>query len=303
MSARVYGWRGSVKTRGRRPLLDDLAQVHHGDPLAQVPDGRQVVGDEQVADAVRALEVLQQVHDLGADRDVEGRDRLVEDDHAGIERERPGDRDPLALAPAELVGKLRAAPGSRPTSARSRATRPAISWRPSVVFSTSGSPTIAPARIRGLSELHGSWNTAWTAARYSRSSVPASPARSRPRNRMAPAVGVSSRSRQRASRGLPAARLADEAERLARVERERDAVHRADDGPDAAAEERRAADREVPGEVADFEERDGALAHDTWRQQLTVWPGASARAGGNSTRHRGSTCGHRGANGQPGADA
>ena len=31
----------------RRPALHDAAQVHHRDAVAHVPDGRQVVGDEQ----------------------------------------------------------------------------------------------------------------------------------------------------------------------------------------------------------------------------------------------------------------
>jgi hypothetical protein len=47
--------------------------------------------------------VAQQVDDLRLDRDVERRDRLVGDDEAGPDRERPGDADALALAAGELV--------------------------------------------------------------------------------------------------------------------------------------------------------------------------------------------------------
>ena len=50
-----------------------------------------------------ALQVLQQVDDLRLDRDVERGDRLVADDQLGIDRERPGDADALALAAGELV--------------------------------------------------------------------------------------------------------------------------------------------------------------------------------------------------------
>ena len=45
----------------------------------------------------------EQVEHLGLDRDVERRDRLVGDEQLGLERDRAGDADPLALAAGELV--------------------------------------------------------------------------------------------------------------------------------------------------------------------------------------------------------
>ena len=63
----------------------------------------EVVGDEDVGDAELALQALQQVDDLRLHRDVERRDRLVADDQRGLDRERAGDRDALALAARELV--------------------------------------------------------------------------------------------------------------------------------------------------------------------------------------------------------
>ena len=63
----------------------------------------QVVGDEQVGQAEVVLQVVEQVDDLGLDRDVESRDRLVEDDQLRLEREGAGDADPLALTARELV--------------------------------------------------------------------------------------------------------------------------------------------------------------------------------------------------------
>jgi hypothetical protein len=47
-----------------RRQLDDPAQVHHGDPVADVADDREVVGDEQIRDPEAALQVDQQVQDL-----------------------------------------------------------------------------------------------------------------------------------------------------------------------------------------------------------------------------------------------
>ena len=87
----------------RRRQLDDPAEVHHRDPVADVADDRQVVGDEQVRQPEPALEPLEQVDDLRLDRDVEGADRLVGDDEVRVEGERPGDADALPLAARELV--------------------------------------------------------------------------------------------------------------------------------------------------------------------------------------------------------
>ena len=86
-----------------RPDLDDLAEVHDGDAVGDVADDRQVVRDEDVRQAEVALERLEQVHDLRADRDVERGHRLVEDDQLRVERERARDADALALAARELV--------------------------------------------------------------------------------------------------------------------------------------------------------------------------------------------------------
>ena len=66
-------------------------------------DDREVVGDEQVGQAELALQVVEQVQDLALDRHVERRDGLVADDEVGVDRERPGDADALALAARELV--------------------------------------------------------------------------------------------------------------------------------------------------------------------------------------------------------
>ncbi len=60
--------------------LDDLAEVHDRDPVADVLDHAHVVGDEQIGQAKFGLELLELVQDLGLDRDVEGRDGLVAHD-------------------------------------------------------------------------------------------------------------------------------------------------------------------------------------------------------------------------------
>ncbi len=69
-----------------------------------MPDHRKVMGDEEIGQTESSLEVLQQIDDLGLDRDIEGRDRLIAHDKAGLHRKGPGDPDPLPLATRKLVG-------------------------------------------------------------------------------------------------------------------------------------------------------------------------------------------------------
>ena len=60
------------------------AHVHDGHPVADLGDDPQVVGDEEVGQAVALLELGQEVQDLGLDGDVQGGDGLVGDDQPGF---------------------------------------------------------------------------------------------------------------------------------------------------------------------------------------------------------------------------
>jgi len=44
-----------------RPRLDDMARIHHGNPMRGLRHHAQVVGDEQDRHAVRALQLAQEV--------------------------------------------------------------------------------------------------------------------------------------------------------------------------------------------------------------------------------------------------
>ena len=83
--------------------LDDAAEIHHGDAVADVAHHGKIVGDEDVGQPQPLLQLLKQVHDLRLDRHVERRHRLVADDQRRLERQRAGDADPLALAAGEFV--------------------------------------------------------------------------------------------------------------------------------------------------------------------------------------------------------
>ena len=60
--------------------LDDSAQIHDGDTVADLAHEMEIVSDEQQAETEALLDVLEQVDDLGPDGDIEGRDRFVGDD-------------------------------------------------------------------------------------------------------------------------------------------------------------------------------------------------------------------------------
>src|SRR5262245_49291046 len=64
--------------------LDDAAEVHDGDTRGNVLHDGQIVADEDVGEAETLLQVLEEIEDLAADRDVEGRHRLVADDELGL---------------------------------------------------------------------------------------------------------------------------------------------------------------------------------------------------------------------------
>ena len=51
--------------------FDNFAEIHHRHRRTQMQDGGQVMRNEQIADAELLLEILQQIHDLGPDRDIE----------------------------------------------------------------------------------------------------------------------------------------------------------------------------------------------------------------------------------------
>ena len=65
----------------------------------------EVVGDEEVGEAEVALQRVEQVDHLRADRDVEGGDGLVEHEQLRVQRKRTRDPDPLPLAPENSCGK------------------------------------------------------------------------------------------------------------------------------------------------------------------------------------------------------
>ena len=96
-------WALASELLGRVGDLGDLTEIHHRDPVGDVLDHLEVVRDEKVGQTQLLLEVLHEVDDLGLDRDVERRDRLVADDELRLDRQRARDADALPLPARELV--------------------------------------------------------------------------------------------------------------------------------------------------------------------------------------------------------
>ena len=220
--------RGAAGARSRPsavPLLDDPAEVHDRDPVAERPREAEVVGDEEEAEPALSRRSQQHIEDLRPDRGVEHRDRLVADQAVRLEDERGGDRDPLALAAGELVGvavevALRARVRRRP-SPRHRASRCSALRH---VRTTSGSATIVRTRWRGFRVWYGSWKIICTRRRRSsEAGLAARPARRRAAT--SPSAGSTRPSIARASVDLPQPDSPDHAQDLALLPIERDAVH------------------------------------------------------------------------------
>ena len=71
--------------------------------VGEVAHHAEVVRDEQVGEPELVLQVGEQIQDLRLDRHVERRGGLVADQQRGLDGERAGDADALALAAGELV--------------------------------------------------------------------------------------------------------------------------------------------------------------------------------------------------------
>ena len=269
--------------------LDDLAQVHHRDAVADVAHDRKVVGDEQVGQPEVGLEVFEQVDDLRLNRHVERRDGLIGHDEGGLNGEGAGDADALPLAARELVRVAAGEVGVEPDGLEQFA-HPflaAAALQAVDHHRLRHDAAHAHARVqRGVGVLEDHLHLppvgAQVAARE-RGQIDRPAAGGRGRIFAAPirvgavvcavlvgvghdVAGVARRGEQHiAGRGsvelqdrapggrLAAARLADQSERLALAHRERDAVHGLDVG-DLALEQQPGGDREVHLEVLHFEQ-------------------------------------------------
>ena len=87
----------------RRGDLDEPAAIHHRDAVGHGHRLLLVVRDDEEGGAEPDLDVHELELGLLAQLPVERRERLVEEQHLRLLRQRAGERDPLALSAGELV--------------------------------------------------------------------------------------------------------------------------------------------------------------------------------------------------------
>jgi hypothetical protein len=153
--------------------------------------------------------------------------------------------------------------------------------------------------MRGSSDAYGSWKITCMRRRRGRIAARSSSVMFSPFERDRAARGLDQAQDRFSGRRFPAAAFADEAERFARTDVERHAVHGLDRA-DFASEEP-AAHRVVLDQLVDFEHGGAHLISGSASafQQATKWPGAASVSGGKAVRHCSLACGQRAANVQP----
>src|SRR6202166_329145 len=292
-----------VQRRGiefaRRCGLDDAAEIHHRDAPADMLDDRQVMGDEEISEPDLLLQVLQQIDDLGLDRYIQRRHRLIADDQFGFDRERPRDTDALALAAGEFV---------RMAADMIRLQADGLEQIHDALFE------LLPGLGQFVNDHGFADDRADAHARIERRigvlkddlDIAAQDAQLIGRQRpdlLAFEIDLAGSRFDQAKHATPggrlaAAGLADKPQRFAAGDLKIDAVDRADTAGLPA--EQAALERKFLGEAPDTEQ---PFTHRTTvssaRIQATLWPGSSSRKGGCASRHSSMASRQRAAKRQP----
>ena len=85
--------------------LHNTPEIHHRHTVADVLDDRQIVRDEEIRQLEFVLQVHHEVDDLGLDRHVQRRHRLITHDELRAQRQSTRNAYTLALPARELVRK------------------------------------------------------------------------------------------------------------------------------------------------------------------------------------------------------
>ena len=123
------GMSGLVEDRLGRTLLDDLTRVHDRDPVRDLDQDREVVGDEEHRESELSLETLQEVQHLRLHHHIECRRGFVGDHERRVTRERHRDHHALLLPTRELVRVVVDAPSGQANLLEERAARTRASSR------------------------------------------------------------------------------------------------------------------------------------------------------------------------------
>ena len=212
--------RGRAVHLGRRADLLDPAAVHHGDAIGDRERLLLVVRDVDRRDPELELDAADLLAQLHAHLRVERRERLVEQEHARLDRQRARERDALLHAARELV-RVALAGVAEPDELeqlfdRACAGRPSRCLRIRSPYSTFCSAVMFGKRLYA-------WKTMPMSRRLGGTRV-----MSLPSTRIAPGVGAVEAGDEAERGRLAAAARAEQGEELALLEREVDPVERDD---------------------------------------------------------------------------
>ena len=142
------------------PCFHHAAMLHDGDAVGDLRDDAEIVGDEQNRGSLAPLQIADELQDLRLRRHIEGRRRLVRDQHPRLERQRHGDHGPLALAAGKFmrIGPARAfRVGDVDVSQKIQDATLDFGSAEAPYGSSNISPIWSPIVRRGLSAVIGSW--------------------------------------------------------------------------------------------------------------------------------------------------
>jgi hypothetical protein len=86
------------------PLFKKSARVHDGDPIGNLDEEGEVVGDKDDAETELSAQFVERLQDRALHYDIECRRRLVEEEKFGPQHDRQGDDRSLPHPARELVG-------------------------------------------------------------------------------------------------------------------------------------------------------------------------------------------------------
>ena len=92
-----------LEDRVAAAVFHHITEIHHHHLVSDVTNDAEIMADENIGQTKLVLEILEQVENLGLNRQVECRDGLIQHQKARIEHQRPGDGNALALPAREHV--------------------------------------------------------------------------------------------------------------------------------------------------------------------------------------------------------
>lgn len=87
-------------------ILHYASQIHDRHPIGESGDHIEIVRDDEKGDFELFFQIVDEVDDLGAAREIEGRHRLVGHDESGLDREGARNCNALPLTTGECLWKF-----------------------------------------------------------------------------------------------------------------------------------------------------------------------------------------------------